>query len=174
MHEIPLDRTIRLFGDINSENVQKVEEKIHELLEKDPNEWVNLVITSLGGDTVLGFGLYDVLKRVRNLQTTAVGEVTSIAILVFMAGKRRIAMKNIRMFFHETQLHVAADTSFSLSGLKRRALQMEKDHELYERIIAENTNGRSTQDLIADICHKEVTLGIDKLLDWGIVHSVLE
>lgn len=63
---------------------------------------VTLLISSSGGSTEEGFALYNLLRSLPfELITCNIGNISSIANIVFMAGDKRLACENSRFMFHD-------------------------------------------------------------------------
>ena len=96
-----LFKDLYLMGEISLESVLPVIQSIHEINREDYNtpvdarEPINLYINSIGGDVIAAFTLISVMESsVTPINTHAVGEVLSAALLIFIVGDRRIAYKH--------------------------------------------------------------------------------
>src|SRR5205085_8826108 len=68
---------------------------------------LKVLISSGGGDVDTAINIYSYLKNVPiEVETIGFGQIDSAAILIFLAGKRRYAVKDTRFFLHEISLNV--------------------------------------------------------------------
>src|SRR3989344_5425027 len=102
MYEIMGERLVRLLDTISADAAEKVEKRATELAEKDSVRPIHFIITSPGGPVPLGFRLYDFLRFFRRpeLHTIVFGEANSMAVLVFMAGDRRLMSQSATLNLH--------------------------------------------------------------------------
>ena len=109
-----LFKDLYLMGEISLESVLPVIQSIHEINREDYNtpidarEPINLYINSIGGDVIAAFTLISVMESsVTPINTHAVGEVLSAALLIFIVGDRRIAYKHSTFMYHSVSaVHV--------------------------------------------------------------------
>ena len=112
-----LFKDLYLMGEISLESVLPVIQSIHEINREDYNtpvdarEPINLYINSIGGDVIAAFTLISVMESsVTPINTHAVGEVLSAALLIFIVGDRRIAYKHSTFMYHSVSAVHAGDS----------------------------------------------------------------
>lgn len=112
-----LFKDLYLMGEISLESVLPVIQSIHEINREDYNtpvdarEPINLYINSVGGDVIAAFTLISVMESsVTPINTHAVGEVLSAALLIFIVGSRRIAYKHSTFMYHSVSAVHAGDS----------------------------------------------------------------
>jgi ATP-dependent Clp protease protease subunit len=92
-----------LSGEINEASAGTLEREIINQNLKGGLPFLQMLISSPGGDVLSGFGLIDVMGWSKiPIATTGIGRVASMALLVLMAGKRgdRVATANSLLLSH--------------------------------------------------------------------------
>lgn len=112
-----LFKDLYLMGEISLESVLPVIQSIHEINREDYNtpvdarEPINLYINSIGGDVIAAFTLISVMESsVTPINTHAVGEVLSAALLIFIVGDKRIAYKHSTFMYHSVSAVHSGDS----------------------------------------------------------------
>ncbi|MBI1999228.1 MAG: ATP-dependent Clp protease proteolytic subunit [Parcubacteria group bacterium] len=179
-----------LSGSIAEITVKKVTERLASFLEKEGGEeaareprWFNIQMTSLGGTTPEGIALYDLLMNSGcNIRTIALGEVSSMALVLFLAGAHRVAGKYTRFHIHEG--------AFEYKDLKERApsgrltltiigdmlRELKDEEEIVAKIFAERTrfamSEKNFHELAGGINGTRLTA--EQALELGIIHEILK
>lgn len=93
---------ISLMGRIDVERIEKIQREITEALKTHPNEEITLILSSPGGGLGPALAFYEWV-RLKNipLTTIAIGEVSSAAVIVFLAGKKRLATTHTFFCLHK-------------------------------------------------------------------------
>jgi ATP-dependent protease ClpP protease subunit len=96
------EREVYLIGMIGTENINKTIEEIRKLHEKNPQEEITLLIGSGGGAIGPALNFYEWVK-LKNipLVTIAIGEVSSAAVIIFLAGQKRKATPHSFFTLHK-------------------------------------------------------------------------
>src|SRR3989344_8238743 len=82
-------RTLHLIGHIEDKKISELLTKIAELAIKP--QPISLFISSGGGDLAAALAFYAFVRGLKiNLTTVAAGDVSSAAIVVWLAGKKRL------------------------------------------------------------------------------------
>ncbi|MEJ0002228.1 MAG: ATP-dependent Clp protease proteolytic subunit [bacterium] len=97
-----MSRTLEWFGGVSYGNLEHVLGGMKELLQKDPQAPIHLLVNSFGGPTGIGLSFYDTVKTLLRpkLCTIGTGDVDSSGIIVFLAGEKRYLMPNTTMLLH--------------------------------------------------------------------------
>jgi ATP-dependent Clp protease protease subunit len=75
---------------------------LEESLSKKKKKHLNLVISSGGGDLSSAFALVDIIKGAKiPVHTTGIGVVGSAALVIFLAGARRVLTPNTSVLSHQ-------------------------------------------------------------------------
>ncbi len=141
-------------------------------LYNDKYSKLRFFLSSNGGDVDSAIRLYDFLKASQlEVETFGFGQVDSAANIIFLAGKRRFAIKNCRFFLHEGTFTIGNPTS---------ALKV---HEETLRILKEllmRTSKIISAETGKDLVTVRNTLSSGKIFTteeakrFGIVHEIIE
>jgi len=132
---------------------------------------INLLMNSTGGVIIQGIALYNYLMSLPiPVNTYNLGAVASIANIVFLSGRNRMAAQNATFSFHGSTLQIQGPSEISIPQMKdaiaNLALQESKICSVYTertRLSLEDVNGFFLQ---------AVTEGADFALEKGIIHAV--
>ncbi len=168
---------LKFTNDISADSADKLEHTVVDLMNNGIQD-VHLLLSSSGGNVDVGIELHNMLKALPiNLTTHNIGTVDSIANVVFLAGKQRLATPNARFMMHGVvrTFRANADGRVSLdAGDLKSALQyIERD----QRRIAETIAACSsmTVEQIIEVMDKEDTLYTpQEAQKLGLVHAVQE
>ena len=101
---------------------------------------IYLLISSPGGSVMNGINVYNFLKALPiNLTTHNIGIVDSIANVIFLAGKKRYAVKNSSFLFHGVGFDINQPTRFEEKNVLEKLKMVQRDQKLIADIIAENS-----------------------------------
>lgn len=171
-----LNRAIPWFGEINLPNMEKVCGEILRFLKDAPQEEITLFLTSSGGDVAAGFAFLDLIRGANvNLTTVALGEVDSMAIIVFLAGRRRLVGPHTTMFFHQPR------RGFPANGVQARTQEVavQETRTLigwYSEVVQSAVSpdaGLSCDDIVR-WQSEEKTLAPEEMLRLGIAHRLFQ
>ena len=121
-------RKFLLSSKISSDTVQKVIDFIMEinrdddLKEKEYIDWkrepILLYINSFGGNVYDGLALVDIIQESKTpVYTIVIGAAMSMALWIFLAGKKRFIGENATLMFHDTSTVVEDKIEGIKSGL---------------------------------------------------------
>lgn len=98
-------RTLFYFGDLTSNDVEKLCREIDELHTADSNTVITLILGSGGGNITPALAFYDFVRsRSIPLTVVASGTLAAAALIVWMSAKRRCATPNTVFGFHPSVL----------------------------------------------------------------------
>ncbi len=151
-------------------SLEKLKERIKNVLTENNGADIILLISSVGGDPFTAFGFYDwvELKGI-SLTTVALGNTDSAAIIIFLAGKRRIAGKHTIFRFHEFTLSIK-DAKFSVSELHQTDLESKKGQDIYIRIVSERC-GKSIRK-VRNVMKNRVAMNTEDAKAFGLIHEI--
>lgn len=134
---------------------------------------IHLTIASGGGGITQGFAAFNELKALPvELTTHNVGSVDSAAILIFMAGSKRLAVKASGFLFHESTWNFAGqgDVTLTTAGNTKKWL------ETYEGMQAEIVASRTglQQDDVRKMMRDGTCIRSEEAVTLGLVDSVQE
>lgn len=121
-----------IIGELTEETVGKAIATMRLAINEGKRE-ISLIISSPGGNTNSALALYEALQQfgeVVDISITAMAEVSSSAILVFLGADRRTATPNTSFGWHE--IIGSYDGNYSTSEIMREA---KKQNILQEKVI---------------------------------------
>lgn len=161
-----------LTGDIDKNIVNSAISWINSQIYSNDVSNLNFIISSNGGDMDSAIRLHDYLKALPiEVQTVGFGQVDSAAITIFLAGKKRLAVKNCRFIIHEGSFFTA--TPSAPLHIHEENIQLFKN--LLSRtidIVSEDTG--KTKKEIKKLVNKGKTLNTDEAKKIGIVTKIVE
>lgn len=130
---------------------------------------VHLVFSSPGGLVADGIYLYNHISGLPvEVTIEAIGSVSSIALIVFLAAKHRYCSSNAMLLTHPTTLSPQVGMSAErLDAALRAALA---DDARTERILRARTT--IPDQVLHDRRFKDVHITPSEALQWGLVHGV--
>lgn len=154
-------------GSIDSYSVNYLKEKIEP--HRTTLESVFINIHSLGGSVTGAIASYNYLKSLPfTVKTHNLAEVTSAAILVYLAGKVRTSEKTSKFVIHPVKCGQVENLSYYQI---REILQLvDSDIDNYAAIVNRETNSlNNLHDITECLRGYSITLGRQEALECGIV-----
>ena len=171
-------RTIVACGDIEEETAAQIIHNLmyfdHSATSEDTPRPIEFVISTCGGSALDMFGIYDVMRKVREdvvLSTYGVGKVMSAGVLLLAAGtkgQRRIG-RNCRVMIHG----VMGGSHGNLTNMKNEFAEVKWVQDRYiENLVAES---RLTKKKLKTMLNKhvDVYLSADEAVKYGIADIVI-
>ena len=161
-----------LIGEIEERKIYALECKITERFMKDPTKPILLHMSSGGGDMSLALGFYDWVKQYNiQLVTIAKGEVSSAALIIYLAGIHRLAMPNSSFYVHPGNVNTHWEMGASETLGLTEAFKLLK--RLMQEIITNETNGILTTPAINELESKCTLIDARLARKLGLCHRVL-
>jgi ATP-dependent protease ClpP protease subunit len=131
-------------------------------------------IATMGGECSYGFSLYNFLRALPiPVHTHNLGTVESMGNIIFLAGERRTACLHSKFLFHP--FHWNLNGSVDHARISEYAMSLDRDLDLYARIVAERTEGASEQlDIRAYLRGEPRILEPADALRCGLINAVDE
>jgi ATP-dependent Clp protease, protease subunit len=106
---------------------------------------LTLAVSSPGGNVNAGVTAYGALMSVpSHLETHNFGNVDSIAILLFLAGKTRYAIHGGSFLFHSVGFNISSNERLEENNLTERLDSVMADHKRISELISNRTGLRSS------------------------------
>jgi len=162
-------RRVYIFGAISDKLAQDLLPGIFMLDEtKGP---IGVHISTPGGDSDAGMGLYDVIHNCKNPTTTfGVGGVYSIGAVLLQAGKKRIMTANAMMMVHNATMTMSGD-DIDTKGLNRLNEECNLSNRRYQSLLARRSGASEKQ--MAKWCEKETYFTAAEALKAGFIDAIL-
>ena len=161
-----------LTGEIEKRGAQDAIQWINEQIYSKPVTHLRFLVASSGGDIDTGTNLYMYLKSLPiDVETIGFGVVDAAATLIFLAGKRRLAVDGCRFFFHEGDYTVKLATAPLSTHEESLSIFRRNLHEMIY-IIARET-GNDTE-VIAQMLKRSKIMQTHEALDFGLATHIIE
>lgn len=159
--------TLNFMGRINSENVKSVQDLIKG--QTNPIESLIVNISSDGGEVTYGIALYNYLKSMPfPVYTHNLGDVSSAAVLLYLAGEIRTAAPNSRFMIHP--LTIELNGNFVCHQVEEHLQILSINIQNYASIVRKETNSlNSKADIETFLRSKSLVLDSTHAQEYGII-----
>ena len=164
-------RELYLLGEVNAENMGRLFTQIRDLLKEDEKEEIALYITSNGGVVSMAFAFYDLIKfKEVNLTTVGCGQVDSAALIVLLAGRKRLCTEHSLFLIHHVSRQIKGAT-LEPYDFKINYEDSVKVEKLMVDIIKRNTKMSFAE--IEEKVEKSISLTADEAQVLGLVELII-
>lgn len=161
-----------LTGDVEKKSAQDAIQWINEQIYSKPVTHLRFLLASSGGDIDTGTNLYMYLKSLPiNVETIGFGVVDAAATLIFLAGKRRLAVDGCRFFFHEGEYSVKLQTASLSTHEESLSIFRRNLHEMIYIIARESGNDTET---VANMLKRSKIMQTQEALEFGLATHMIE
>jgi ATP-dependent protease ClpP protease subunit len=130
-------------------------------------------MNSSGGNVVAGLFLHNTLSTMPfEIVMHNIGNVDSIANVIFMAAAHRVACQNTTFMFHGVGFNSNPAERLEEKNLKEKLDVIEADHGRLAALIASRTN--LTEDQCRQLFEQQSTRGAGWALDNGLIHEIAD
>lgn len=176
-------RTIEWLGGVNYTNLERVLEKVKNLIQVNPNEDIHLIVNSFGGATGIAMNFYDtvnsVLKIRDRLVTIGSGDVDSSGIIILLSGSRRFLTQNTTLLLHLAGRTFEAGKRFSTLDMEGMLKEDKLKDFQYACAVADGTFEQKTgrqkfsPKQVLDMMAKNTILTASEAVRIGLAQRVL-
>ena len=163
---------IFLVGEITPDSANELIKKLMYIDKKDLGE-ITLYINSPGGEVMSGLAVYDYIKIMKSpVKTVCIGDVASMAAIIFLAGEKREMLPHSRILIHDPSYG-----HLDVSGKKPHEIQrgvdsLNKVRETLAEIISEKT-GKSL-DEIYEITAEDHYFTANEAIEFGLASNIFK
>jgi ATP-dependent protease ClpP protease subunit len=137
-----------------------------------PWEKLRIMLSSHGGGLVPAFAAYNEIRSMpTELTTLNTGTTDSSAIMIFMAGKTRLACENSAFLFHQTSWTFSS-VEQSLSVVADAQRWMATYQGMMANIVA--ANSKLEVPRVVEMMQVGTNLTSEQALDCGLIHGIEE
>ncbi|MBV7339056.1 ATP-dependent Clp protease proteolytic subunit [Chloroflexi bacterium TSY] len=140
---------------------------------EDPEQQIQMYISSPGGDVAAGFGIYDTMQQMRApIATIAVGATHSFGTILLTAGTpdHRYALENSTIHMHQPLIG-GGGLSGQATDIHIHTQQLLRTRTRIEKIMSEHT-GQSVDQLRNDM-ERDHYFDAIEAQEYGLVDHVL-
>lgn len=171
---LDLKRVVNWTGSITQDSTSRILAQILELHKERPEETITLILSSSGGQSASGFVFCDLISALNvKLDTIGTGYVDSTAVIIFLAGKRRLITPHTSMTIHQASRNFSgSDQSVPLRGMQRAVKDLGMTSNWYRSLVAKKT--KLTINEIRDMELQETVLYPGQILKLGFAHGIFK
>jgi ATP-dependent protease ClpP protease subunit len=174
MKKIKPERRLNLIDEVTLEKVKSLEDEIVKLMKKGPKDWISLSISSEGGQTGAGLAFFDSMRCLKpKLLTVALGDVQSMALIIFLAGEYRVVGRHSVFFIHEPARQFEANVRLSYSELKKILEFLQSDIKNITDIVAGRSQGKLTTKDVELMLKTDTLLPAEEAVEMGLAHEII-
>ena len=133
---------------------------------------LKILLSSGGGDVDSAIRIYFYLKSLPfDIEVIGLSQIDSAANIIFVAGKKRTAVKGTRFFLHEGSFTIGNPTA----NLHTHEETLTILKELYNKninILATETG--KTESQIKKALQESTVLSSEKAIEFGILHEIVD
>jgi ATP-dependent Clp protease, protease subunit len=142
-------------------------------LVQEKTKRVHLLLSSNGGNIHCGITIYNTLRALPvELYTYNVGNVDSIATVIYLAGQKRFASPRSSFLFHSVSLTFGAQQQVPLVTMEEYVDSLKKDQKLIGDVVADRTSIDANE--IAKMFGRAACVTPDDAVAKGVAHDVTE
>jgi ATP-dependent protease ClpP protease subunit len=161
-----------LSGDVEKKAAQDAIQWINEQIYSKPVTHLRFLVASSGGDIDTGTNLYMYLKSLPiEVETIGFGIVDAAATIIFLGGKKRLAVDGCRFFFHEGEYTVRLQTAPLTTHEEAISIFRRNLHEMIYVIARETGNDTET---VANMLRKSKIMQTQEALAFGLATAIIE
>lgn len=162
-------RAVWLNGTLDTGQTDAILRALVGLMEADKEQPIMLFINSDGGMSTEAAALHDfILASETPIDTYALGEVKSAALLVLIAGRRRYTYPNTRFLLHKG---IGSPAERNFPEVLRQAEEMAEWDGRYAGLIAQRI-GLDKEGVLAAM-EATTLFGAEEALEWGVCDEVI-
>lgn len=134
-------------------------------------ERLHLLLSTPGGSVSYGLTLYALMRGLPiEVWTYNIGQVDSIGVVLYCAGKRRLAAPQTRFLLHGIRTHLE-EGNYTGDQLRNILTELESDQRNICRVLAEST-GQTLEKVEADLS-RMVTLLPEQAREYRLVDEIV-
>ena len=175
MHQCTLSQIVSFFDEVNGKSMERLGQDLGKAVLANQGKWVSLFLCSSGGKVNPAFAIYEFVRHILRpkLQTVALGELRSIAPLLYLMGDHRVITPETTLWFHH--IGQSFDEKFRIDTLDAERMRKELllDEGKYFRIIEERTDGKTSKKEARSLLRNKKTLDAKTAIELGFAHEIV-
>lgn len=126
-------------------------------------------INSVGGELLTGLAMHDLIRACKiPVKTVAVGDVFSVALLIFLAGRKRFVHPNAFLFAHTARQDLGECNKTEIRNILN---QLELLEQCSDKIIL--TNSKLTRKQLERFKEEEKYITAKEAVKYGLAHAII-
>lgn len=137
-------------------------------LDQQADKEITIYINSPGGDIDSGLAIYDTIQFIKSpIRTVCIGEASSMASILLVAGGKRYALPNSRVLIHSPRGRISGQVHDILA----MAEQFKRDYENTAKILAKHT--KQPYDKVYQDMGHDYWMNAEEALEYGIIDEII-
>lgn len=167
--------TVSFFDEVNGKSMEKLCGDLGKATVGSPDKWISLFMCSGGGRVNPAFAAYEFVHHILRpkLQTVALGNLGSIAPLLYLMGDHRVITRETTLWFHHLGKSFDEKIRIDTSEAEQMRRELLIDEGKYFRIIEERTCGKTSKKEARSILRDERTLNAKNAMKLGFAHEIV-
>ena len=164
---------IEFFSTINNNTANKLIIEIDEKISKGKDKFF-IIIDSTGGGTYEAFRIYNYLKGIdAEIITHNIGNVSSMALIMFCAGDKRYCSPYSRFTYHKTGYNLS-DLRLDLDNIGFYYQLLENEKKYIVDVLFSIIGEKRAKEIIEEDYINESTYTSEQALEYNLVHEIKE
>lgn len=166
---------IHFYGPITPMSIEHLRDSALTAIKANNAQQLCVYLSSEGGNLTAGFTAFNFLRALP-VPVTAInmGNVESIAVLLYLAADERLALPHSRFLIHSFNWTFGSDAVIDHARINEHTLSLSHDVERYAKIFNDRTQGAQTPvDVRECLNGKALVLGASAASDAGIVTGII-
>ena len=168
------ERIIIFNGEVNEISSLIAITQLLDFNAEDKTKPIYMYINSPGGSIIHGLAVYDTIKHIEApVYTICTGLAASMGAFLLSCGAKghRSATKHSRILIHQPLISTERPSAAKESQLRELAKDLQKDRELLESIIANNTD--QPIEKVHKDCERDNWLDTKQALEYHIIDHII-
>jgi ATP-dependent Clp protease protease subunit len=166
------DRIIMVQGPVETMMADIIVGQLLLLEAEDPKKDITMYINSPGGEVMAGLAIANTMNYIKpDVRTVAMGMAASMGCYLLSQGApgKRCALEDAQIMAHE----VSAGTQGKRHDMKRSFDHTEKLNEKLMRKMAARSNGKISQEELAQMCFEDIWMEPEDALAYGFIDEII-
>ncbi|MBK9176130.1 MAG: ATP-dependent Clp protease proteolytic subunit [Flavobacteriales bacterium] len=162
---------LNLFDEITMPKVQAIMATCADLYARHKPDTLHFLISSTGGQVIAGITLHNYLKALPvKVVMHNIGNIDSIAVIVFLAGEERYASHGTSFLFHGVSIMLPAQARLTSAGLSEIHSQVREDEKKISAIVTRHTSITSTE--LRELFKQGESKDLDFATEKGFIQGI--
>ena len=166
------NRTIQLFGPVDSKLTRKVIWALTVLDADDPNKPITVIQNSPGGSVSDGLAIYDTMRFIKSpVRIVCVGMTASIATITLLGADKedRLSLPNTRFLIHQPL--IPGNIFGPASDLEITAQEIIKTRDKINRMLSEATG--QPLERVAKDTQRDYWMDAPTAVEYGLISRIV-
>lgn len=164
------NRIVFLNSEIDDEVAGSIVAQLLYLEAADEEKDIFFYINSPGGVITSGMAIYDTMQFIKpRVITICLGQACSMGAFLLSAGAERKSLPNARIMIHQP----LGGSQGQQTDIEIHAKEIKKLRDLLEKIMSDNTKGKTTLAKMHKICERDNFLSAGQALDLGLIDEIV-